>query len=72
MMEGDGIVDGVAKEPFCKMMVEWVLQVYESIPEALGKMCGRSKDTSGFNFPPLKKLIHKWTTLSIEQKRRFI
>ena len=37
MMEGDGIVDGVAKEPSCKMMVEWVLQVYESIPEAIGR-----------------------------------
>ena len=35
MMEGDGIVDGVAKEPSCKMVVEWVIPVYESIPEEI-------------------------------------
>ena len=37
MMEGDGIVDGVAKEPSRKMVVEWVVQVHESIPEEIGR-----------------------------------
>ena len=37
MMEGDGIVDGVAKEPSRKMVAEWVDQVYESIPEEIGQ-----------------------------------
>ena len=37
MMEGDGIVDGVAKEPSRKMVVEWVVQVYDSIPEEIGQ-----------------------------------
>jgi len=27
MMEGDGIVDGVAKKPSHKMVVEWIVQV---------------------------------------------
>jgi hypothetical protein len=35
MMEGDGLVDGVAKEPSHKMVAEWVIQVYESIPEEI-------------------------------------
>ena len=34
--EGDGIVDGVAKEPSCKSVVEWIVQVYEDIPEEIG------------------------------------
>jgi hypothetical protein len=37
MMEGDRIVDGVAKEPSHKMVAEWIVQVYESIPEAIGR-----------------------------------
>jgi hypothetical protein len=37
MMEGDRIVDGVAKEPSRKMVAEWVVQVYESIPEEIGR-----------------------------------
>ena len=36
MMEGDGIVDGVAKEPSHKMVAEWVVQVYKSIAEEIG------------------------------------
>ena len=36
MMEGDGIVDGVAKEPSRKMAAEWIIQVYKSIPEEIG------------------------------------
>ena len=37
MVEGDGIVDGFAKEPSCKMVAEWVVQVYDSIPEEIGQ-----------------------------------
>ena len=36
MMEGDVIVDGVAKEPSRKMVAEWVVQVYKSIAEEIG------------------------------------
>jgi hypothetical protein len=39
MTEGDGIVDGVAKEPSRKLMAEskWIIQVYEDIPEEIGQ-----------------------------------
>jgi hypothetical protein len=31
------IVDGMAKEPSCKMVAEWLVQVYKSTPEEIGK-----------------------------------
>ena len=37
MTEGDGMVDGVAKEPSHKLVVEWFVQVYEDIPEEIGQ-----------------------------------
>ena len=37
MMDGDGIFDGVAKESSRKMVAEWIIQVYESIPEKIGQ-----------------------------------
>jgi hypothetical protein len=36
MTEGDGIVDGVAKEPSHKLVVEWIVEVYADIPEDIG------------------------------------
>jgi len=37
MMVEDGIVDGVAKEPSHKLVVEWIIQVYEDIREEIGR-----------------------------------
>ena len=36
MVEGEGIVNGQAKEPSCKMVAEWVVEVYNNIPDAIG------------------------------------
>ena len=35
--EGEGIVDSVAKEPSRKLVAEWIVQVYEDIPEEIGQ-----------------------------------
>ena len=35
-MDGEGIVDGVAKDPSRKMVAEWLLDVYNNIPEEIG------------------------------------
>ena len=32
MIDGDGLVNGVAKEPSRKMVEEWILEVYNNIP----------------------------------------
>ncbi len=37
MMEGKGIVDGVAKEPSRKLVAEWIIEVYDDIPEDIGR-----------------------------------
>ena len=42
-MEGDGIVDGVAKEPSRKLVAEWVVEVYNSIPEEIGQNSWKRK-----------------------------
>lgn len=43
MIEGDGIVDRIAKELSCKMVVEWIVQVYKSIPEEIGSNAWKKK-----------------------------
>ena len=32
MIDGDGLVNSVAKEPSKKLVVEWILEVYNHIP----------------------------------------
>ena len=32
MIDGDGLVNSVAKEPSKKLVVEWILEVYNNIP----------------------------------------
>ena len=44
MLEGEGIVDGAAKEPLWKLVAEWLIDVYTSVPgqmvrNALMKTC---------------------------------
>ena len=39
MTEGDGIVNGMATEPLQKMVAEWLIQVYKSIPEEIRQKC---------------------------------
>jgi hypothetical protein len=36
MLDGKGIVNGVAKEPSRKMVAEWLLVVYKNIPNKIG------------------------------------
>ena len=36
MVDGEGIVDGQAKEPSRKVVAEWLIDVYENIPETIG------------------------------------
>jgi hypothetical protein len=35
MMEGDGIVNGMAKEPYHKMAAEWLVEVYKNISKEI-------------------------------------
>ena len=35
MTEGEGIVDGTAKEPTHKMVAEWLVEVYNSMPDGI-------------------------------------
>jgi hypothetical protein len=43
MTEGDGIVNRMTKELFCKMVMEWLIQVYKSIPEKIGQNAWKKK-----------------------------
>jgi hypothetical protein len=49
MMEGEGIVEGNAKEPTCKIVVEWLVNVYTSIPEEMGKNAWKKMDFEWFS-----------------------
>jgi hypothetical protein len=33
MVAGDGIIDGIAKEPTRQVLAEWVVDVYKNLPE---------------------------------------
>jgi hypothetical protein len=37
MTEGDGIVDEAAKAPMRKMVAEWLVEVYNIMPEGIGR-----------------------------------
>ena len=37
MAAGEGIIDGIAKEPTEKMVAEWLIEVYSTMPEAIGR-----------------------------------
>jgi hypothetical protein len=43
MVEGEGIVDGKAMEPSHKILAEWVVDVYNEIPIAMGKNAWKKK-----------------------------
>ena len=36
MVDGDGIVNGQAREPSCKIIADWLMEVYNNIPETIG------------------------------------
>jgi hypothetical protein len=48
MLEGDGIVNGVAKEPSWKQVAEWLLDVYNNIPRETGRNAGWKKGYEWF------------------------
>ena len=35
MLDGEGIANGVAKEPSRKKVVEWLLDIYKNIPSKI-------------------------------------
>ena len=37
MTDGEGIVDSVAKEPFHKVVAEWLVKTYTTMPETIGR-----------------------------------
>ena len=49
MTEGEGIVDGNAKEPTRKIVAEWLVDVYTNIPEEMGKNAWRKMDFDWFS-----------------------
>ncbi len=48
MLEGDGITNGVAKEPSQKQVVEWLLDVYNNIPREVGRNAWKKKGYEWF------------------------
>ena len=65
MMEGEGIVNGKVKEPICKIVAEWLVDVYINIPEEIGKNAWKQMDfellTNLFNL----SLIQFVSTISV-------
>ena len=48
MMEGSGIVDGAAKEPSRKLVAEWIVEVYSSVPQEIGRNAWMKKGFEWF------------------------
>ena len=48
VVEGDGIVNGQAKEPSRKMVAEWATEVYSNIPETVGINAWKKKGYKWF------------------------
>ena len=44
MLDGDGLLNGVAKEPSRKMVTEWLLDVYKNIPGQTARNAWMKKD----------------------------
>ena len=44
-VDGDGIVNGQAKEPSCKMVADWLMELHNNIPETIG-INARKKEVS--------------------------
>ena len=36
-MDGEGISDGVLHGPSCKMVAEWLVDIYTKMPESIGR-----------------------------------
>jgi len=50
MVDGEGIVNGEAKEPSHKMVAEWVVDVYENIPAMIGMNAWKKEEFEWFLF----------------------
>jgi hypothetical protein len=48
MLDGDGLVNGVAKEPTRKIVAEWVLEAYNSIPKQTARNAWLKKEFEWF------------------------
>lgn len=48
MLDGDGLVNGAAKEPTRKIVAEWVLEAYNSIPNQTAKNAWLKKEFEWF------------------------
>ena len=47
MLQGEGIVDGAAKEPIQKLVAEWIVYVYNNISSDTGRNAWRKKGLNG-------------------------
>ena len=50
MMDSEGMVDRMAKEPTFKMVVELHVNVYKNFPEEIGRNAWRKKCVEWFKF----------------------
>jgi hypothetical protein len=48
MTEGEGISTGIAKEPYCKMVAEWLVDGYNNILEETRRNVWKKKGFSCF------------------------
>ena len=49
MLDGDGLVDGVAKEPTRKLGAEWIIGMYRNISVDTGKKAWKKTGYEWFN-----------------------
>ena len=47
MIEGEGIIDGAAKEPSRKLVAEWVLEVYSNFPVQTARKAWMKRGMNG-------------------------
>jgi hypothetical protein len=57
MMDGDRIVNGVTRELSCKLMSEWLVDVYSNIPKAVGRNAWLKKNLHCFKLQDDMTLI---------------
>ena len=60
MLERTAIDDGAAKGPLQKLVAEWLIDVYTSIPDRTVRNARIKQDSNGFKTKN-KQLIISWT-----------
>jgi hypothetical protein len=49
MLDGGGVVDGVAKEPSQKLVAEWIIRMYKNISVEIGKNAWKKRGYEWFH-----------------------